>query len=128
MQTKTICFFFPSNAGKKMMPIVDNINGLKCKYLDAFQSTTFCRRLEIRLVASSSGSSPPRLSCSSLEEEEQREVDVRLCAALRFLLIRSLILFISIKNNRNQTPGNVCQGCEWKALMRRLHMWMMKYA
>lgn len=44
------------------------------------------------------------------------------------LLIRSLILFINIKNNRNQTPGNVCQGCEWNGLMRRLHMWMMKYA
>lgn len=27
------------------------------------------------------------------------------------LLIKSLILFINWNNNRNQTPGNVCQGC-----------------
>lgn len=44
------------------------------------------------------------------------------------LLIKSLILFIDWNNNRNQTPGNVCQARSWRGLMRRLHMWMMKYA
>lgn len=44
------------------------------------------------------------------------------------LLIKSLILFIDCNNNRNQTPGNVCQARSWRGLMRRLHMWMMKYA
>lgn len=44
------------------------------------------------------------------------------------LLIKNLILFIIWNNNRNQTPGNVCQGCKWNGLMRGLHMWMMKYA
>ncbi len=43
---------------------------------------------------------------------EQSEVSLELMSLHSPpLLIKSLILFINWNNNRNQTPGNVCQGC-----------------